>query len=229
MLIPNNKKYLVYIKTAKTGGTSFVNILEQICNLKNRKLISYNNLDNVTKNDIIMIVNDQILFFVKNYPHIYNNSYLIFISRNPYDRLISGWKYHPNTQNKTLEELFNNPKYPPISPFLSRWKDNYPKNIWYLFSVYNHLYCKQTEYLTINNKFIINYVLKFENLNNDIFNLLNLLNIDISQINIPHLNKGTNYITNSYNKYLKNQELLNNINNYFKEDFDILNYIMLKN
>lgn len=111
MFIPNDKKYLVYIKTAKTGGTTFVNILSQISPLKR-----LSDLKNIKQNDIIMIVYDQVKFFKERYPKIYKNSYKVIITRNPYDKTTSAWKYHPNIKDKKLLELLKNPTIPSILP-----------------------------------------------------------------------------------------------------------------
>lgn len=230
MIIPNNKKFLVYIKTAKTGGSSFLEILKQISKIKNINYYTYNeleiNINNIKQGDIIMIVNDQINFFIKEFPNIYKDSFFVLISRNPIDRLISGWQYHPMTKNKSLDVLINNPLYPPKKPCEIKWKQEMPRDTWDLFSMYNHFYCGQTETLMINNKFIIDYLIKFENYNEEIKKFLlhlNLTNDDINKVVIPHLKKNNNlYYKNIIN--LIPNDLKMKIYEIFINDYKLLNY-----
>ena len=100
-----------------------------------------------------------------------------------------------------------------------------PKKYWDSFSVYNHIYCGQTEALVINGKFIIDYIIKFENYNEEMlifFKHLKLTNNDIDKIVIPHKNNNNlNYfnIVSSISKEIKSE-----IYKMFKNDYNLLNY-----
>jgi hypothetical protein len=229
MIVPNNKKFLVYIKTAKTGSSSFVKILEKISS--NSKVNYYEYKDLVSKNenlnigDIIMIVNDQINFFIKEYPNIYKYSYFVLISRNPLNRFISGWKYHNLSKRKSIDSVINNPIYPPKKPYEIRWKNEFPKKYWDFFSLYNHVYCGQTETLVINGKFIIDYIIKFEDYNNEMlkfFRHLKLNESDIEKLAIPHEKKNNLNYLNIKSKISK--ELKIKIFEMFENDYKLLNY-----
>lgn len=226
MIIPDGKDYLVYVKTAKTGGTSFIEVLKQISNKCNVNYLKFDELDNAKKGDIIMIVNDQLIFFKERYTYIFDNAYFIMISRNPYTRLLSGWKYHPTTKNKTLESLILSPIYPPKKPYDIEWKKNMPRNTWDLFSMYNHFYCTQTETLIFDDVFIVDHILIFEDLNNEINKFLKHIQVDDS-IEIPHLNKSqSNNINISY--FNNKKTIVNEINNLFDDDFRLLGYNKLE-
>ena len=67
MKLPNNKKYLMYIKTAKTGGTLFVDFLEKISQPKYFKRVNGERvLDEVSEGDIIILYDDNVSIFKKN-------------------------------------------------------------------------------------------------------------------------------------------------------------------
>jgi hypothetical protein len=103
MKLPNSKKYLLYIKT---GGTSFLELLSSIkpvkkFYIKNNKRI----LDEIQENDIIILISDNINIFKKKYKEIFDNSYKILISRNPYDKVISSFNYL--SQIEVIKNLIN--------------------------------------------------------------------------------------------------------------------------
>jgi len=66
MILPDGKKYILYIKTSKTGGTSFLNLLNKI---KKVKLFVRKGKERILQdlevNDIIMIQNDILEIFKK--------------------------------------------------------------------------------------------------------------------------------------------------------------------
>lgn len=224
MIIPDNKDYLVYIKTAKTGGTTFIEVLKELANKSSVNYLQFSDMEKAKKGDILMIVNDQLRFFKERYPNIFDNSYFVMISRNPYTRLLSGWKYHPMTKHKTLDTLLLSPIYPPKKPYEVEWKKEMPRHTWDLFSMYNHFYCTQTETSVFDDVFIVDYILVFEDLNNEILKFFKHIEFD-GIINIPHLNKSNSYGI----EYLKDkQHIINEINKLFDDDFQLLGYNKLE-
>ena len=120
MLLPNNKKYLLYIKTAKTGGTSFLEHLERCGDVKKYdRCNGERKLSDIKENDIIMIQNDILIKFSKEYPEIYRDSYKIIISRNPYTKCISAYDFlvkrralkDVNAKEKNVKELLMSERY----------------------------------------------------------------------------------------------------------------------
>lgn len=225
MLIPNGKKYLVYIKTAKTGGTTFTYVLKNIATAERVGYWTMDELEQVKHGDIIMIVNDQIRFFMAQYPHIFSDSYYVTISRNPYSRILSGWKYHKMTKNRTLSDLLTHPIVPPMKPYEVEWKKHMPKETWDLFSVYNHFYVSQTEPCVINGRFIIDYIIRFEDFNENVKTFFD--HIKCQRVTIPHLNKSKNNVDVKQFKEPSLSSTVPQINKLFHQDFMLLGYPML--
>ena len=221
MLLPNNKKYLLYIKTAKTGGTSFVDYLNQIKNIKMYKRI--NNirvLENVKEGDIIMVVNDNLNEFKEKYMNIFDKSYKIMISRNPYTKTLSCYNYHPLSKNKDLVQLLKNKKNLTYDSTAIDYKLKAPKSLWNNYSLFTHFYLKQTFGLVENEKLLVDKVIRFENLQCDINNLFSELKINVNNLTLKHLN------STSYKYHLEDvdKEVISLINNLFTDDFKHLNY-----
>ena len=220
MIIPENKDYLIFVKTAKTGGASCVEILKEIAINSNIKFCTYDNIKNIVTGDILLIVNDQMHFFKENYPHIFDKSYFVMISRHPYTRLLSGWKYHYMTKNRNLYDLLDKPIMPPKKPYEIEWEQKMPKYTWDLFSMYNHFYCSQTEAIIFDDVFIMDYIIVFENFDEEINKFLEHIQYNKS-IEIPHCNKFNNLDSN----YLYDKKhIIAKINEMFDDDFRLLGY-----
>ena len=220
MLLPNNKKYLLYIKTAKTGGTSFIDYLNQIKTIKIFKRI--NNiriLQNVTENDIIMVTSDNISIFKKKYKEIFNNSYKIIISRNPYQKTKSCFNYHSKCKNSTIINLLKSKENLIYDSTKIDYKLKASRDLWNNYSLFTHFYLPQTHGLIENNKLIVDYIIRNENMKEDIDNLLKKIKVNTYQITLKHLNKTLN----KKDIDLNNEEI-SLINDRFNNDFKYLNY-----
>ena len=152
MKLPNSKKYLLYIKTAKTGGTSFLKLLSSIKPVK-KFYIKDNEriLDDIQENDIIILISDNINIFKKKYKEIFDDSYKVLISRNPYNKAISSLNYLSEKkiikklikknlvkENYTFKSLFNNKKLIEYNSNRIDYKLNAPKSDWDIYSFYTH-------------------------------------------------------------------------------------------
>lgn len=168
------------------------------------------------------LIKNNDLFFEKNW----NKIKKFCIVRNPYDRAISSFEFikqrinepriskllqnSDSMNNLTFFDLFNNPSK-------------------YLDHIYmsHHVFSTQNEYITdekFNTKF--NFILKYENLENDLIELLNNLGIpDIKHLELIKNNvKIFNTKRNKFEFYYSNKENILLINKLFKDDFINFNY-----
>lgn len=124
------------------------------------------------------------------------------VIRNPYSRCISSWKYCESTRTRTLLDCLKNPPDVEVS-YHKRGHD------------YRHFTLPQSHWLfhpTTNKR--VHHLLKFENIEEEIYNLCNEYGIKINK-KLRNLKLGKY----DYNMQLTSQEK-EAIYNFYKVDFD---------
>ena len=211
-----NKKNLTYVHISRTGGSSI-----EYEGYKNGfywgKYYFYNNHMSLFNDLIIVLFNKNYKFITNNYlirlcfkpkkwkhhtppkylPYFYENKNIFTIVRNPYDRLISAYKFVTN--NTSIEGL---------NKFIKQNLSNY-NNKTINDKTVSTIFIPQSEYLYKNIT-----ILKYENLQQDFSKFLK--ENDIEDIKLPRLNK-TNKTDLSY-KNISNENL-ELINNLYYDDF----------
>jgi hypothetical protein len=222
----NHDKKAIFIHIPKTGGTYIRENLEKYYGFKFYviKRPDHNKFCNIhlyNKSDKYknFIANREhgILKYAKTSNYINRmiymdsnkwNTYKIFcFVRNPYDRFISGWNYlnKKHEINTSFEDYIN--QEDKVSDF---------EYIHTFMSQYNNM-------IDENNSFRIDFLGKFENIENDFKNIL--LNIGFNENEIIHdRNKKNNFEHNSYTEIINTQNLLDTINKICKEDFEKFHY-----
>jgi hypothetical protein len=146
------------------------------------------------------------------------NTYFKFcFVRNPYERVISGFFYiqqlNPPEFLKTFEKT--------LIPF-NQYIKNPEKNNY----VAHHIYIPQSFHIIDeNNNIAMDFIGRYENLENDFITILKKLNFDIIHEQ-KIINKS---IHKDYTKYIDSDEILNIVNNYYEQDFKLLNYEKINN
>ena len=141
------------------------------------------------------------------------NTYFKFcFVRNPYDRIVSGFFYiqqlKPPSFLKDYEKTFI-----PFNEYIKNpEKNNY---------VANHIYIPQTFHIIDeNNKIAMDFIGKYENLENDFIIILKKLNFEI--IHTPQIVNKSNH--SDYLNYIKDKETIDIIDLFYEKDFELLNY-----
>ena len=140
-------------------------------------------------------------------PEKWDKYYKFCFIRNPYDKIISAW-YHINRYNIPFKNYLN---------LINTCND----------VEYMHMFLPQVRnIINEKGKININYIGKFENLENDLTNILK--NIGIKNI-IHDVNKKMNKRDHlDFYKYY-DQESLDIVNYLLKEDFEYLDYPKINN
>jgi len=120
------------------------------------------------------------------------------VVRNPYDLMVSQYSYRVET--KRIKKMSFN-KY-----ILNKHFSHIPP---------------QVEYLKYNNEIYCNDILRYENLVDDVDKFITKNNINLNIYNFPHSRKSKR---KEYKEYFTNKEVLDIVNEYYKEDFETFNY-----
>lgn len=190
MKIPEGRDYILYIKSAKTGGTSFLKYLKDIKMVKEFKRVNGKRiLEDLSKGDIIVVPNDNINIFKRKYGDIYENSYKIMIARNPYDKALSGFNSHPLTKHmKNLHPLIDDLNYLKYDSTKIDYKLEAPQKLWYLYSLYTHFYLEQTHGVIKDDVLEVDYIIYFEDLDKNIRSFMKKILVETG-VRLNHLNK----------------------------------------
>lgn len=203
-------KNIIYIKSAKTGGTSIEKALEnRIVYYK-----EYRKNPSLEDGQILCIQSDLVFLSRKGHPKIWEDSHIFTVVRDPYSRVASGYAYHPYARNFTLSQILNFPE-PEPSIYTVFWKEELPKTVWDDYSLYNHVLSKQSDFLFENENPLFDTLLRFENLNEDFSNFIKENGID--GVKLEHLNKGNQ-------KYVLSESERRQISKRFSLDFELFNY-----
>lgn len=191
-------KKIVFIHINKCGGSS---VKRTISKLENIYIPNNDELINYSLTDE------------------WHQSIKFTIIRNPYDRILSLYgMLKRDNKNYTLNEVINiitddtidyktdNNKLPSGKEYVKRHglRLTHPH-----YSIYK------------NGQIIIDYIFKLENIEKD---WLKIQNIIKTNVNLQHVNKSN--IKKDYSIFTKDQ--LNKINSYFKDDFEVFNYEIIK-
>jgi len=215
----NHDLKAVFIHVHKTGGTYISYMLHKYYGFKNyylrrpdhdtfcfnkQKTTKYINYENRIHG---------VYMYYKTSPHLnrkmgmtpekWKTYYKFAFVRNPYDKMVSAW-FHINRFQIPFKNFLN--------------LDKFCNDVEYM-----HMFMPQTRNI-INEKANIelNFIGKFENLEEDFQKILK--NIGIKRI-IHDPNKKLNVRRHSeYQKYYTDQDVLDKVNNFLKEDFNLLDY-----
>jgi len=214
----NHNLKAIFIHVHKTGGTYISYMLHKYYGFKNyylrrpdhdvfclnkKKTTKYINYENRIHGVLVYYKTSSYINKKMNMTAQKWNEYFKFcFIRNPYDKIISAW-YHINRYNIPFNNYLN---------LINTCND----------VEYMHMFLPQVRnIINEKGKININYIGKFENLENDLTYIL-------KKIGIPTIIHDVNKKINKRNhlefyKYY-NQESLNIVNNLLKEDFQYLDY-----
>jgi len=231
MIAVNHEKKAIFIRIPKTASTYLMTIFRYNYNFKYTHKISefHDNITPKNKNDCIQgNKNIDFLNYCKNSKIISNelsmddilyDNYIKFsFVRNPYERIVSGWKF--------LQERYDNMESLDYVPFqICSFKDFLKLNTDDLSNIeYVHTFMTQSFNINNNNVTIIG---KYENLEDDILKIL--LNLGFNECEINHEKQIMNNTNHEHYKEYYDNESIQLVNVLFKEDFENFNYKIINN
>ena len=226
----NHEKKAIFIHIPKTAGMYIRSVLSEYYNFE---IYLFKRPDHEIFCKTNLEYNNNIqLFFANNFYGIieyyktneylnnlmdmdeekWNTYYKFCFIRNPYDRIISGWNYIQETEKLNID----------FDKYLT-FKDIVSENEYFnvFLSQYSHMINEKKE-------FFINFIGKFENLEEDFEKIL--LNIGFKKKEIIHKkNKKINKRIYDYTIKDFDQNTLNIVNNICSIDFEKFDYLKLEN
>lgn len=216
MIISHSKKF-IFIHIYKTAGTSITQALlpharfvEKIStyypsHILIKILNHFFGLNEMGNSWINGVSKHATAIEIKKYldKKKFKEYYKFTFVRHPMDWLVSLYEYIKNTRHKDQNLL---------------------KKITFKEFVLREIKKKsplQIDFLTEDNKFIVDKICKFENIDKDIETLFKILNIDLKKNKLNHLNKSPR-VTNFYEYY--DNELEEIVRDYYSKDFKLLGY-----
>lgn len=188
------KHECIFIHIPKTAGTSILNVLSKRTEGRDH--------------------NDYLIYLRAN-PVIFHKYFKFTFVRNPYDRIVSSYEYLHNGGNYKRDryyyELFRL-KYDTFEKFALDYLDSNKIHEELLFKpqylfIYDHTgECR------------VDYVGRYENIENDFNAILNKLNIHRK---LQHINSSKR---KNYKQYYVNDEVKKKIQYLYKNDFELFNY-----
>ena len=203
-MLVNNKRKLVFIHIPKNAGTTFKSVL-------------YSTHGDVEWKrpftDEKKYTHTPLKSFYASFPESKDYK-VITIIRNPYERALSWYSYYrtPTYYNRHPQMRALHYAQQPFLEFL-KWYNRSFKSKWEMLP--------QVWWYTHKNKLHSDYQIRFENLEQDINKVSKELEMDI--IKIPHNNKSSESLTVG-DVYC--DESISIINEWYKEDFKKLDYIL---
>lgn len=206
-MIVSHKHRFIFFKTRKTAGTSLQIALSEFCGEDDIITGSHKFYGKETEDHSAGINMDK---FITNHPHpplkqvkkflgenIWNSYFKFAFVRNPYEIAVS--RYHWNKKGKECSK----------QGFKSWVKQEYDPQL--------DLLCP---YITDNNKIDLDFIGRYENLENDIDYIFNILKLPKPVLG---KNKSGYRDKKHYTEYYDN-EIKDTIKNYFSNDLEIFNY-----
>jgi hypothetical protein len=243
----NHDLKVIYIHIPKNGGLYVEHILKKYYGFEYDYNIMLDNFGFVYEDELFYlphynrgvlkyyinskIINDKL----KLTKEMWNKYTKFTFVRNPYTKIISSYEYlkilYKNNHYKN--ENYESIQFPSFSEFIKNQKYGieqslYKNNIELYCYHYYHTFIKQYEHLLNNdNKINIDYIGNFENLNEELINILSKIGVKNP---IKHFNEVNNNTKinetkkNDISQYIIDNDLLTFINEYYNNDFELFGY-----
>jgi hypothetical protein len=182
------KNKLIFIHNPKVAGNSLIKVIG----------IQLNEKESTSHQTPTFLVNKK----------TWETHFSILAVRDPIDRLISSFNYHTK---KSYKGYFLT-KYPDLHQFSF-------KKYFEVFSKEPYVIIPQVNYTRhLMSKKIVDYIIYYENLQDDVENLCKL--IEIEDFELPHLNQSPKREINYFDDITFRDKVIN----YYREDFSYFGY-----
>ena len=241
MISVNHDLNAIYIHIPKTGGEYIANILNKYYGFETYNNIIFDYYGFVYEDDLLHFPHNNrgVTKYYMNSKHkmtkeIWNTYIKFAFVRNPYTKIISSYEYSKYLYNEHHYKNDEFIQFPSFSTFIKNQKYGMEQSLYenslnlYCYHYYQTFITQYEHLLDNDNKINIDYIGQFENLNEELIDILTKIGVKNP---IKHLNELYNNNNNKPNKtnkddisqYIDN-ELLTFINDYYDKDFELYKY-----
>ena len=187
--------YIIWIRNGKVAGTSFEYAFKSMITFEPKK------------GKIIEVTTEKVGEaygmdkFKKKFPDIWERAFKFMLVRHPIDRFVSAWMYFKNTRIKTIKEIMNTR---------------------YNAAIEWHLRRPQTKGLIVDGELDVDFLVRFESLQEDVDFLCVILGVD--KVEMPHLRKSKRQCWQRYFYVDGSKGVEVRLRTIFKDDFKYLGY-----
>ena len=194
---------VIWLRTPKCASSSILAILESADRVVNCiKHPEIHLTDDLLRNKVICISAGNKEEFVERHPDIWGDAFKWAVVRNPYDRVISAWRYLDALRALPLEQVLANPPSKNGAP-----------------SDYHHFTRSFSSMLTRAGELVVDCVIKYEELDSELPTLFE--NIGVPYVGLAHVNETPG-------RKPKGQVVSNagceKIQQLFRDDFELFGY-----
>lgn len=207
----NHKTKTIFLHNPKSGGTYIKNILLDHCGFEALYIEKYKSTDY----NLILEKCQHIHHYYPLFNNYLDNYFSFSFVRNPYTKLFSAY-------NDFKEKCPNNQLLVSFNSFIK----NYNK---FNNDITFHAFVPQYKHFLINSIAKIKYIAKFEFINTELSNIMNIVGIDenIYKNNTFSINYNHGYYYSIVHSF--DNDIISFVNETFKTDFELFNYKMYSN
>ena len=152
------------------------------------------------------------------FPKLFSDSFTFSLVRNPWDRLLSAYRFAKQGRTETMgirnSKQYQIPEFESFESFVLEWLVH--KNVDELDFVFQ----TQSRFLVdFNGQLLPDYIGKLENIDTDIKNIETKLN---RTLRIPHVNKTS--VSSCYREAYKTQTMIDIVSEKYSKDIELFNY-----
>lgn len=197
----SKKHKIIFIHIPKTGGSSIEKSLKGVfderIDVRGGQTIVNGRLKNPKKNSFNSLKHGTSLELIDQYGvEVFNDFHKFVVIRNPWDRLLSLYKWSKGSNTIYDKKIFTN--------FLPKNINSAPRSKWTI----NEYICDK------NGNLLVDTILDFDNLNEDFNLLMSNFNLDIK---LSHINKSKKQ--ESFRDCM-DDEVIDKISFLYKEEID---------
>jgi|9_EtaG_2_1085328.scaffolds.fasta_scaffold13710_3 hypothetical protein len=202
MYINHDKKF-IFVHVPKTAGSSIHIFFKDFFSVLDRS-------DPLPK-----LHHQSITSILRKYPDC-TDYFKFAVTRNPYDRFLSGWRDFYQNRNR---ERSSHPNLLDDNSTFEKFCLEFTNSPW---SEDIH-FIPQYKLLTENGEIKVDKIIKFESLKNDLKEVFDLLDLPMENFNKQVKHRETYKQSKSYNEYY-NDSTKKIVASFFKQDLELFNY-----